>query len=142
MRRMQALAIGLALLFLTVSSGAAEELVVQAPESGPITARVRQLWQETRPIIEKDAQAARSDAYYQARRGPLFEAWVKLQVANSLAEQPSGDVGQVIPRILETIEQVYGFPGFSEAERIKNRQNVGRSLYLLKDVDKLISRLP
>jgi hypothetical protein len=142
MRSMQALAIGLMLLFLTVGSGSAEELVVQVPESGPISARVHQLWQETRPIIEQDARAGQNDAYYQARRGPLFEAWVKLQVANSLAEHPSEDVGQLIPRILETIDQVYGFPGFTEAERINHRQNVGRSIYLLKDVDKRISRIP
>lgn len=128
-------------LFLALQ-GLAGDLVIQVPESGPITVRVRQLWQETRPIIEKDAQAKESDAYYQARRTPLFDAWVKLQVANGMLTPPSEDVGQAIPRILETIDQVYGFPGYSEAERNKNRQNVRRSLYLMRDVDKRLSKLP
>jgi hypothetical protein len=116
----------------------ASGLNIQVPDSGPITQRVKQFWQTTRPIIEADAQASLSEARYQARRNVLFAAWVRLQAAPNSTD----DVGRLIPRILELIDHVYGFPGYSEVKRIKKRQNVGRTNYLLKEIDRRVDKLP
>jgi hypothetical protein len=120
----------------------ASGLHIQVPESGPLTRKVKQLWQTTRPIIEADARANQSDAYYQARRTPMFTAWVRLQMDNSIATDSSEDVSRLIPRILEVIDHVYGFPGFSEAQRVAQRKNAGRTAYLIKDIDRRLSKLP
>ncbi len=115
---------------------------IQVPESGPLAQKVKQLWQTTRPIIEADAGANQSDAYYQARRAPLFTAWVRLQMDSSIATDSSEDVSRLIPRILELIDHVYGFPGFPEVQRVAQRKKAGRTAYLIKDIDRRLSKLP
>lgn len=117
-------------------------LSVDVPESGSMTERVRSLWATTLPIIRNDASAGLSDADYQARRVPLFSAWVTLQARNGSAAKPSERISRLIPRILELIDHVYGFPGTPRAERIKERQNKGRTEYIIADIEKQIKALP
>jgi hypothetical protein len=121
---------------------AAADLKIQVPQSGPMSQRVKQLWQTTRPIIEADARGNLSEARYQARRTPLFSAWVRLQGDNSISSGPSEAASRVIPRILELINHVYGFPGYPEAKRVAERRNAGRTAYLIKDINRRLAKLP
>jgi hypothetical protein len=124
------------------SNGAGkQELSIKVPESGSLPERVRALWRTTLPIIKGDAEAGLSDADYQARRLPLFSAWVTLQQENANSSASDNRVSELIPRILELIDHVYGFPGTPADRRIKERQNRGRTDYLIDDINKQIEAL-
>jgi hypothetical protein len=119
-----------------------QELSIKVPESGSLAERVRALWATTSPIIQADAAAGLSDADYQARRLPLFSAWVTLQSQNASDPKTDEQIGRLIPRILELIDHVYGFPGTPADRRIKERQNAGRTNYLIADIEKQVQALP
>jgi len=51
-------------------------------------------------------------------------------------------IGRLIPRILELIDHLYGFPGTPAERGIKERQNKGRTDYLIADIEKQIQALP
>ena len=72
----------------------------------------------------------------------MVAAWVNLQAANSLEPQPSEEVSRLIPSILELINQVYGFPGYPETKRAKERQKHGRTTKLLGQIEERITKLP
>jgi hypothetical protein len=118
------------------------ELSIKVPESGSLPERVRLLWATTLPIIRADASAGLSDADYQARRLPLFAAWVTLQQQNASDPKTDEQISQLIPRILELIDHVYGFPGTPADRRVKERQNKGRTDYLIADIEKQVQALP
>jgi hypothetical protein len=117
----------------------AGEFIVETPQTGNLSQRVKMLWETTRPIIEKDARANLTDEDYQARRTPLFTAWVNLQAVPdekaAVTPETMAGISRIIPRILELIDHVYGFPGFSKEERERKRQNLGRTNYLIKDIN-------
>ncbi|MDA8432744.1 MAG: hypothetical protein M0Z60_07260 [Nitrospiraceae bacterium] len=122
--------------------GEKQELSIKVPESGTLNDRVRALWATTLPIIKTDAAAGLSDADYQARRLPLFSAWVTLQQQNANAPANDTQLSKVIPRILELLDHVYGFPGTPAEKRIKERQNAGRTAYLIADIERQVAALP
>jgi len=122
---------------VAAESGSQSSLSIEVPQSGTMPARVRKLWGITKPIIEADSKANYPDAEYQARRLPLFTAWVNLQRQDSTDE-----ISRLIPRILELIDHVYGFPGTPAAKRMETRKNLKRQAYLLKDIDRRVSKLP
>ncbi|MEJ2685323.1 MAG: hypothetical protein P8Z71_13135 [Candidatus Sulfobium sp.] len=124
------------------ADGEKQELSIKVPESGSLPEQVRSLWATTLPIIRNDASAGLSDADYQARRVPLFSAWMTLQAQNGSDPKGSDRISRLIPRILELIDHVYGFPGTPPAERIKERRNKGRTEYLITDIEKQIKALP
>jgi hypothetical protein len=124
------------------TGGEKQELSIEVPESGSLPDRVRSLWTTTLPIIRKDASAGLSDADYQTRRLPLFSAWVTLQQQNASAPKTDDRIGELIPRIPELVDHVYGFPGTPAGRRIKERQNKGRTDYLIADIEKQVRALP
>ncbi|MDA8103944.1 MAG: hypothetical protein M0Z71_01060 [Nitrospiraceae bacterium] len=124
------------------SASEKQELSIKVPESGSLADKVRSLWATTLPIIKNDAAAGLSDADYQARRLPLFSAWVTLQSQNASDPKTDEQIGRLIPRILELIDHLYGFPGTPAERRIKERQNKGRTDYLIADIEKQIQALP
>lgn len=127
------------LFFLAAGHIIAGEFVVETPQTGNLSQRVKKLWETTLPIIEKDARANLTDEDYQARRTPLFAAWVNLQAVpdenSEVSPETMAGISRIIPRILELIDHVYGFPGFTREEREKKRQNLGRTSYLIKDIN-------
>lgn len=116
----------------------ASDLVIQAPKQGNLLERTRALWAVTEPIIKQDAAANLGDAAYQARRPALFEAWVKLQMVqqaqSGVSPQVHDAVSSLIPRILELVDHLYGFPGESLEQRVKTRANKDRREYLIEDI--------
>jgi len=91
------------------------------PEEGTPGERVRKLWGSTGPVMKVDAQANLSDKEYQEKRTPLFSVWVTLQGKLSLAAQKDEKTERVIPEVLKFIDNLYGFPGFTEDRRGKDR---------------------
>lgn len=116
--------------------------ILEAPKDGKIVERVRKLWEKTRPMVEADEKAKLSDEEYLKKRNDIFGAWVDLQVDNSISDEKSEDVSKLIPRILELIDHVYGFPGSTKEDRMEERKNTGRTAYLIKELDKKVSDLP
>jgi hypothetical protein len=116
----------------------AADLVIQAPKQGNLLERTRALWAITEPIIKRDADANLGDAAYLARRPALFEAWVKLQMVqqaqSGVSPQAHDAVSSLIPRILELVDHVYGFPGDSLQQRMKTRADKDRREYLIEDI--------
>ena len=110
--------------------------------------RIKDLWQQSGPIIEKDAKAILSDAEYLNRRGPLFDVWVNLQFKLAWearkASSPSFDKAQrVIPEILGLIDKLYGFPGYSKVMREKKRESAKKGIAAsLGRIDRMINALP
>jgi len=110
--------------------------------------RMRDLWRQSRPIIEKDAKAAYSDPEYLSRRKPLFETWVNLQfkLAWEGKKNPSPSyekAERIIPDVLGSIDNLYGFPGFSKPMREKRRISAKKSIDAkLKRIDQWINELP
>ncbi|HNT44583.1 MAG TPA: hypothetical protein PKN85_08980 [Syntrophorhabdaceae bacterium] len=92
------------------------------PEEGTPAERVRKLWESTGPIMKVDAQANLIDREYQNKRTPLFSVWVTLQGKLSLAPQKDERAQRVIPEVLKFIDDLYGFPGFTEERREKDRE--------------------
>ncbi|HOD76589.1 MAG TPA: hypothetical protein PKJ17_11200, partial [Syntrophorhabdaceae bacterium] len=92
------------------------------PEEGTPAERVRKLWESTGPIMKVDAQANLIDREYQNKRTPLFSVWVTLQGKLSLAPQKDERAQRVIPEVLKLIDDLYGFPGFTEERREKDRE--------------------
>jgi hypothetical protein len=91
------------------------------PQSGTPADRVRSLWTQSRAVILSDAQAELNDSQYLVRREPLFKAWVQLQA--ELAHPQAIAAERTTSEVLTFIDQVYGYPGYSEDERRKHRQN-------------------
>jgi len=123
-------------------SPARAELQIRVPEEGSITERMRSLWGMTMPVIRAEAFAGLSDDEYQARRIPLYSAWVTLQQANANAQLPDKEVEQLISEVLGLIDHVYGFPGTPAAEREARRQDKARTQSLLDDIGKRIQTQP
>ena len=119
---------------LRVSS--VEELEI--PEEGTPGERLEALWSQTRPLVERDAGAGYDDAEYQARRQPIWRAWTSLQM--SVAGEDDR-VSEIIPRVLELINQVYGWTAFSPEERAKKRSNKARTAGLIEEIDQEIGKL-
>lgn len=140
-----ALLAGLGLWLALAGPAEAAGLSVSAPQEGDLLQRVHKLWAQTLPIIEADMAAGREDAWYQGRRSPLFTAWVMLQAvpeANSGVSPRARDaIGNLIPRTLELVDHVYGFPGYSQAKREEERANQGRTRYLIKDIQKKLAAI-
>jgi len=112
------------------SSGANPESQVRKEKAGGFTVpaegtpgeRVKKLWEATGPVIKADAQANLGDKEYQDKRTPLFSVWVMLQGKLSLAEQKDEEAQRAIPEILKFIDNLYGFPGFKQERREKDRE--------------------
>jgi hypothetical protein len=136
-----ALALALAAGLVPVWSGAAAAAgpEIAVPRQGDLLARVRGLWAQTRPLVEADAASGQDDAWFQARRTPIFGAWVELQrVRDEEAGVPPASreaIARLIPRILELVDQVYGFPGYTREKREQARANQGRTRHLIKDIE-------
>ena len=110
--------------------------------------RVKDLWRQSRPLIEKDAKATLSDSEYLTRRGPLFETWVNLQFklaweGRKVTSPASEKAQRVIPEILGLIDKLYGFPGYSKVMREKKRQQAKKTIEAaLSRLDRIINALP
>jgi hypothetical protein len=129
-----ALCLGLAIAEAALAAGPA----IAAPKEGDLLTRVRALWAQTLPLVEADAASGQDDAWFQARRTPIFGAWVGLQrVQDAESGVPPATreaIARLIPRILELVDQVYGFPGYSREKREKARASQGRTRHLIKDI--------
>ncbi len=132
-------AVGRALLALAAGA------LIEAPREGDLLERVHKLWAQTLPMVEADLAAGREDAWYLERRRPLFTAWVMLQAMpedkSGVPTQTRDAIGRLIPRILELVDHVYGFPGYSQAKREQNRANQGRARFLIKDIEKKLAAI-
>lgn len=114
---MLALAASVSLLSMAPARPArAEE--IEFPETGTPAERTRQLWKASRTHILEDAKAALSDAEYQKRRGPIWGAWIRLQMETA---GEADDVGRLIPDILGLLNRTYGWTADSPAKRQENR---------------------
>jgi hypothetical protein len=112
------------------------------PQSGTPGERVRKLWAESKLVIKADAEAKLSDAEYQARREPLFRAWLDLQSQLSLLGRADGIMGErSTSDVLALINRVYGYPGYTETERQQRRRNTNVTKELL-ELDRRIKTLP
>lgn len=114
-----------ALLILAIGAGVvsaalprAQAKEIEVPETGTPAQRARMLWQATRGDILADAKAALSDAEYQKRRGPIWGAWIRLQM-NVAGEDD--EVSKVIPDVLGLINRTYGWTADTPAKRQENR---------------------
>jgi hypothetical protein len=104
---------------------AAEPGNIEVPEDGTAAERAKALWKASRPVILADAKASYSDAEYMKRRGPVWNAWSRLQM--STAGEKNG-VGRLIPDILGLLNDVYGWtaapPKTRQEERDRKRKFV------------------
>lgn len=92
------------------------------PAEGTWGQRVQKLWEVTGPVMKTDASANLSDKEYQDKRAPLFSVWVTLQGKLSLAEPRDENAQRAIPEVLKFIDNLYGFPGFKQERREKDRE--------------------
>lgn len=92
------------------------------PEEGTPGQRVRKLWESTGPVMKADAKANLTDREYQNKRTPLFSVWVTLQGKLSLAPEKDDRAQRIIPEVLKFIDNLYGFPGFTQERREKDRE--------------------
>jgi hypothetical protein len=122
-------------------TGEAQQLEV--PEEGPYNQRVKTLWELTRPIVQADAQAGHSDAEYLARRQPIWNAWIGLQMsaAGEGSEAEQQPRSEAIIKVLDLLNQVYGWPAFSVAEREEERRKTGRIQNLVEEIDVAVAGL-
>jgi len=111
------------------------------PEGKDNVEKLKKLWDITKPIIQADEKAKLTDDQYLEKRNDVFGVWVDLQIENSTNDTNSG-VSQLLPRILELVDHVYGFPGFTQEEREEERENTGRTEYLIEDIEEKIAALP
>jgi hypothetical protein len=112
------------------------------PKSGTPGERLRKLWAESKLVIKADAEAKLSEAELQARRKPLFRAWLDLQSELSLLGRPDGIMGErAASEVLVLISRVYGYPGYTESERRQRRRNTNVTKELL-ELDQRIKTLP
>jgi len=91
-------------------------------EEGTPGQRVRKLWESTGPVMKADAKANLTDREYQNKRTPLFSVWVTLQGKLSLAPEKDDRAQRIIPEVLKFIDNLYGFPGFTQERREKDRE--------------------
>ena len=91
------------------------------PAEGTPGERVKKLWEVTGPVMKADAQANLGDREYQDKRTSLFSVWVTLQGKLSLAEPKDEKAQRTIPEVLKFIDNLYGFPGFKQERREKDR---------------------
>ena len=89
-----------------VAFAAGEAAKIEVPEDGTAAERAKTLWKASRPVILGDAKTNYPDAEYMKRRGPVWNAWIKLQM--STAGESNG-VGRLIPDILGLLNDVYGW---------------------------------
>ncbi len=101
-----------ATLVATVPCAEAKE--IELPESGTPAERGKKLWQDSRTHVLADAKAALSDAEYQKRRGPIWGAWTRLQMAIATEGDP---VSRVIPDVLGLLNDTYGWTADPPAKR-------------------------
>jgi len=92
------------------------------PEEGTPGQRVKELWESTGPVMKMDARANLDDKEYQDRRTSLFSVWVTLQGKLFLAADKDERAQRTIPEVLKFIDNLYGFPGFKEERRVKDRE--------------------
>jgi len=88
------------------------------PEDGTAAERAKTLWKASRPVILGDAKANYPDAEYMKRRGPVWNAWIRLQM--STAGESNG-VGRLIPDILRLLNDVYGWTADPPKKRQEGR---------------------
>jgi len=89
-----------------IAFAAGEAAKIEVPEEGTAAERAKTLWKASRPVILADAKANYPDAEYMKRRGPVWNAWIRLQM--STAGESNG-VGRLIPDILGLLNDVYGW---------------------------------
>lgn len=89
-----------------VAFAAREAGKIEVPEDGTAAERAKALWKASRPVILADAKANHSDAEYMKRRGPVWNAWIRLQM-NTAGENDG--VSRLIPDILGLLNDVYGW---------------------------------
>ncbi|NTU75853.1 MAG: hypothetical protein HGA86_07005 [Anaerolineaceae bacterium] len=126
----------------TEAPAASSGFTLEAPKTGSTNERLRELWKLTRPIVEADSTAGYSEDEYQARRTEIWAAYTDIQIADTMAATQSEPVGQIIPRILELVDHVYGWPGDSIEDRVKGRQDTDRTEYLIEDIESQIQAMP
>lgn len=107
-------ALGLAAGPANVAFAAGEAREIEVPEDGTAAERAKKLWQASRPVILADAKGNYSDAEYMKRRGPVWNAWTRLQM--STASEDNG-VGRLIPDILGLLNDVYGWTAYPPKTR-------------------------
>jgi hypothetical protein len=100
--------------------------------------RIRNQWAQSRETILTDAQAGLSDSRYLALREPLFKAWLQLQAELAHPQAIAGE--RTVSEVLRLIDQVYGYPGYSQAEREAERQT-GQVWKVIGELDKKIKAL-
>ena len=109
---------------------------LEAPEEGPAAQRAKALWGQTRPLVERDAKAGYSDSEYLSRRQPIWSAWTSLQMSVAGEDER---VSRVIPKVLELINQVYGWPAFPAERRAEERRKAGRIERQIGELDRSIA---
>jgi hypothetical protein len=87
---------------------------IEVPETGTPVERAKKLWQASRGHVLADAKAALSDGEYQKRRGPIWGAWIRLQM-NVAGEDDQAS--RVIPDVLGLLNDTYGWTADSPAKR-------------------------
>jgi hypothetical protein len=100
--------------------------------------RIRKQWAQSRESILTDGQAGLSDSRYLALREPLFKAWLQLQAELAHPGAIAGE--RTVSEVLRLIDQVYGYPGYSQAEREAERQT-GQVWKVIGELDKKINAL-
>jgi hypothetical protein len=101
-----------------IAFAAGEAGKIEVPEDGTAAERAKTLWKASRPVILADAKANYPDAEYMKRRGPVWNAWIRLQM--STASENNG-VGRLIPDILGLLNDVYGWTADAPKKRQEGR---------------------
>ena len=127
------------LLVIAVAAGQANAAELKAPEEGTAAERTKKLWQASRPVIGADAKANYSDAEYMKRRGPVWQAWIGLQMSTA-GENTA--VSKLIPDVLSLINDVYGWTADSPARRQEIRERARKSIdHRVASLDKRVVAL-
>lgn len=92
------------------------------PQSGEPMARIRTLWDQTRPILIDDAGQPLNDAQSLARGEPLVDAWTEL--SEDLAN--TDEAGE-IHAVLKLINDLYGRPESPPERRMSIRNDARRN---------------
>jgi hypothetical protein len=129
-------ALGVATGQANVAFAAGEAAKIEVPEDGTAAERAKALWKASRPVILADAKANYSDAEYMKRRGPVWNAWIRLQM--STAGESNG-VGRLIPDILGLLNDVYGWT--ADAPKARQERRDRRRKFVEKRMAELDNRV-
>ncbi|EFL52701.1 hypothetical protein DesfrDRAFT_0331 [Solidesulfovibrio fructosivorans JJ]] len=118
---------------------AAERPAFSVDEPGDATYKqhIVALWEKTKPVLREDLAANLSDAEYLRLGKPMRAAWVNLQVHASLRHAGKRDSGvedtkdhtfaDLVGKIIELVDDVYGWPPDTPREREDKRQAMRKS---------------